>query len=168
MPLGNGSTGAMIYGGVDVDHINLNADTLWSGPNPIPGDNPEAKKQLPEIRTLIAQHRFAEATELCKKMQGPYTEAYQPLGDVRFKFDGVSKFENYRRELDLDTAVVKVTFTSGGVHFTREMFVSAPDKLLVIRLTADKPHALNFTVSLDSHGCAEAQLLTRDAVPAPF
>jgi alpha-L-fucosidase 2 len=150
LPLGNGAMGAMIYGGVDTDRINLNADTLWSGPNPKPGDDPHAHEYLPQIRTLIAANKYAEATELCKKMQGPYTEAYMPLGDIRFKFDGNPKPENYRRELDLDTAVAKATYSAGGVKFTREMFVSAPDKVLAIRLTSDKPAALNFTVWLDS------------------
>jgi len=72
LPLGNGATGAMIYGGVETDHINLNSDTLWSGPRETSGDNPEAAKHLPLLRTLIANERYVEATELAKKMQGPY------------------------------------------------------------------------------------------------
>jgi alpha-L-fucosidase 2 len=150
LPLGNGATGAMIYGGVDNDRINLNADTLWSGPNPKPGDDPEAYKHLPEIRRRIAEKKYAEAAELCKKMQGPYTEAYLPLGDVRFAFDGDGKFEDYRRELDLDTATAKVSYTSGGAKFTREMFVSAPDKILAMRITCDRPGGLGMSVWLDS------------------
>jgi alpha-L-fucosidase 2 len=150
LPLGNGSTGAMIYGRVAEDQINLNADTLWSGPRPGDVDNPDARTHLGEVRRLVRLKKYAEATELCKKMQGPYTEAYLPLGDVRFKFDGVTQYSKFRRELDLDTAIAKVTYTANGVSFTREMFVSAPDRVLVIRLAADRPGSLNFTVWLDS------------------
>jgi alpha-L-fucosidase 2 len=150
LPLGNGSTGAMMYGGVETDRINLNADTLWSGPRPGEYNNPEAKDHLPEVRALVAAKKFAEATELCKKMQGPYTEAYQPLGDIRFAFEGAAPFEKYRRELDLDNAIATIKYTVGGVTFTREMLVSAPDKVMAIRLTADRPGSLNFSVWMDS------------------
>jgi alpha-L-fucosidase 2 len=151
VPLGNGTAGAMVYGGIEIDHINLNADTLWSGPHQGDPDNPDALHHLPEVRQLVADKKYAEATELCKKMQGPYTEAYQPLGDVRFQFfNGADRVENYRRELDLDTAIATVTYTAGGVNFSREIFVSAPDRVLVVRVTADRPGSVTFSVGLDS------------------
>jgi alpha-L-fucosidase 2 len=148
LPLGNGRLGAMVYGGVETDRINLNHATLWSGPRPGEPDNPDAKAHLAEVRRLIFARKYAEATDLCKKMQGPFTEAFQPLGDLRFEFPATSGPDNYRRELDLDTAIAKVTFAADGVTYTREMFVSAPAGVLVVRLTADE--SINLSLTLDS------------------
>src|SRR4051794_8480860 len=86
LPVGNGRLGAMVYGGVLAERIGLNEDTLWSG-GPKDCDNPDALKTLPEIRALILKGEFAQAQKLGKKMLGPYTQSYLPMGDLRLAFD---------------------------------------------------------------------------------
>ncbi|HRJ42273.1 MAG TPA: glycoside hydrolase family 95 protein, partial [Caldilineaceae bacterium] len=154
LPIGNGRLGAMIFGGVDEERIALNEDTLWSG---LPKDttNPGAKDVLPEVRRLLFAGEYAAANELCKEMQGPYSQSYLPLGDLRLRFgettDGESqRVVRYRRELDLDSAVAFVDYTKEATAHRREAFVSFPDQVLVVRLTADRAGALNFVVGLDS------------------
>ena len=109
MPVGNGRLGGMVYGGVTSERIALNEDTLWSG-GPKNCDNPEALKTLPEIRRLIFEGKYAEPTELGKKMMGPYTQTYLPMGDLVLTFDtpsssGPTEVRDYRRMLDLDRGV---------------------------------------------------------------
>jgi alpha-L-fucosidase 2 len=154
LPIGNGRLGAMIFGGVDEERISLNEDTLWSG---LPKDttNPVAKDVLPEVRRLLFAGEYAAANELCKQMQGPYSQSYLPLGDLRLRFGDGETVDGgpqtaYRRALDLDTALASVDYTQNGVAYRREAFVSSPDQVLVARLTADKPGGLNFVVGLES------------------
>ena len=154
LPIGNGRLGAMIFGGVAEEHIALNEDTLWSG-LPKENTNPGAKDVLPEVRRLLFAGEYAAANELCKQMQGPYSQSYLPLGDLRVKFFNAETqkgkgAEEYRRALDLETAIASVDYTQDGVGLRREAFVSCPDQVLVVRLTADKPGALNFVVGLES------------------
>src|SRR5690242_9597604 len=126
LPIGNGRLGAMIFGGVAEERLQLNDDTLWSG-GPRDWNNPEAKDALPEIRRLLFAGDYAAANELCRKLQGPFTESYMPLGDLRLSFAEAGQPEDYRRDLDLDTALASVQYTSGGAAFTREIFASAPE-----------------------------------------
>ncbi len=150
LPLGNGRLGAMIFGGIEQERVQLNEDTLWSG-SPRDWNNPKASEALPDIRKLVFdEKRYADADIACKRMQGPYNESYQPLGNLRLKFAGLSEPVNYQRELDLDSALSRVTFSAAGVEYVREIFCSAPDQVLVARLRANKRKALNLTVSLDS------------------
>ncbi|WP_165249542.1 glycoside hydrolase family 95 protein [Paludisphaera soli] len=150
LPLGDGSLGAMAYGGVPSERIQLNDATLWSG-GPKDCDNPEALKALPELRRLIRDGRHAEADRLAKKMMGPYTQTYLPMGDLTLDFGGhAGAPTDYRRSLDLDSAVASTSYTAGGVAFTREAFVSHSDRVLVVRLTASRPGALAFGARLGS------------------
>ncbi|WP_197490989.1 glycoside hydrolase N-terminal domain-containing protein [Planctomyces sp. SH-PL62] len=149
LPLGDGSLGAMVYGGVPSERIQLNDATLWSG-GPKDCDNPEALKALPEIRQLIREGRFADAHQLGTKMMGPYTQTYLPMGDLTLDFAGQGDPRDYRRSLDLDTAVASTTYTANDVHFTREAFVSHVDRALVVRLAASRPGALTFAAKLGS------------------
>jgi alpha-L-fucosidase 2 len=163
-PLGNGRLGAMIFGGVDEERIVLNEGSLWSG-SPQDADRPNAAAVLPEIRRLLLAGKNFEAEELIganftcagrgsgfgSGANVPYG-CYQVLGNLRIKFDygGVKDLpQNYRRELDLAEAVARVTYDRGGVHYAREVLVSAPDEAIVMRLTADRPGALSFDVRLD-------------------
>ncbi|APW62019.1 glycosyl hydrolase family 95 catalytic domain-containing protein [Paludisphaera borealis] len=150
LPLGNGRLGAMVYGGLPADRIQLNDDTLWSG-GPKDGDNPEALKVLPEMRRLILDGKFAEAHQL-GKMMGPYTQTYLPMGDLTldFKHGDATEVHGYRRALDLDRGVASVQYTVGGVAYTREVFISHPANVLVVRLTASRPGALAFKARLGS------------------
>jgi alpha-L-fucosidase 2 len=150
LPVGNGRLGAMVFGGISEERLQLNEDTFWSG-SPHEWNNPHASEALPEIRKLVLEEkRYKEADRVCKKMQGPYNESYQPLGNLHLKFIGLTEITDYRHELDLDSAVAQVSFTATGVKYKREVFCSAPDQVLIVRLRASKPGMLNFAVTLDS------------------
>lgn len=152
LPIGNGRLGAMIFGNVSEELIQLNESTLWSG-GPVPKSiNPDAPKYLKEVRdVLMKEEDYENALPLVKKMQGLFTESYMPLGDLLIKQqfkDTVTT--SYYRDLDLKTAVSTTKFVINGTEFTRQSFSSAPDQVIVIRLTASKPGQLNFFVTTKS------------------
>lgn len=152
IPVGNGHLGAMIWGGVPLEKLQLNEDTLWTG---IPGNytNPDAPKTLSEVRKLVDNGEYAEATEAAVKLSGDPSDVYQPLGDIILEFDDTHAAyseESYQRELDLDTAAVKVKYSVNGVNFVREYFASNPHNMIAVKLSSSKPGSLSFTVSLDS------------------
>ena len=152
LPVGNGRLGAMIFGGTAEEHIQLNETTLWSGGpyNPVVKG---ASAALPEIRRLLFAGDVPGAHDLFgRTMMGvPYEQQkYQPLGDLLIAFPGHERATNYRRELSLDDAIARVSYEVGGVTFTRELFASAPDQTIVIRLTASRAGALTFSAQL--HG----------------
>lgn len=148
LPVGNGRLGAMVFGGIETERIALNEDTLWSG-SPKPWNNRDAKKVLPEVRRLVMEEKYHEADALSKKMQGPYNQSYLPLGNLILKVDAPDAAD-YRRELDLDSGVASVVYRAGGGVFTREVFCSAKDHVIVVRLTCDQPGKIRFRASLDS------------------
>lgn len=148
LPLGDGFLGAMVYGGFPVERIQLNDSTLWSG-GPKNWDNPDALKTLPVIRRLIAEEKYAEAHRLAKKMMGPYTQNYLPMGDLTLTFpDGQTR--DYQRALDLDAGIAIAGCMIGDVVHERDAFVSHPDRVLVVRLAANRPGALSFEAKLGS------------------
>jgi len=150
-PVGNGRLGAMVFGGVEREHLQLNEDTLWSG-GPRDTTNPEALAHLPEVRRLLFRGEPDAAVKLADQylMGKPMRiRPYQSLGDLRLAFQDQETFEEYRRELDLETAVVRITYRVGAVHYTREVFASHPDQVLVMRLTASVPGALTCFATLD-------------------
>ncbi len=149
LPIGNGRLGAMVFGGVGTERLALNEDTLWSG-GPKDWNNPRAKDVLPTIRKALFEGKYALANELAKKMQGPYTQSAQPVGNVYLDFAHGGKPETYHRELDLDRAVVTIRYTVDEATYTREIFSSFPDQVIVIRLTCDKPGKISFTARADS------------------
>ncbi len=150
LPAGNGRIGVMVFGTVASERLQLNEDTLWSGA-PKEWNNPDAKSHLAEVRRLILEQKdYVAGTELCKKMQGPYNQSYLPLADLKLDFAGHGNPAGYRRELDLDTAVARVEYEHDGARFTREVFVSAPDQVVVVRIACDKPGRVSFGASLSS------------------
>lgn len=149
LPLGNGRLGAMVFGGIEQERLQLNEDTLWSG-GPKEWDNPRAREVLPEVRRLIAAGDYAAADELCHEMQGTYNQSYQPLGDLWLDFGSQGEVSDYQRSLDLRTAISSTRYRIGDVTYTREAFVSAPDQVLVLQLKADRAASLNFSVRLSS------------------
>ena len=150
LPIGNGRLGAMMFGGLTEERLQLNEDTLWSG-CPKKWNNPNAQNYLPVVRRLVMdEEKYVEADAACQHMQGPYNESYEPLGNLRIKFAGTEKAEAYRRELDLDTATARVGYRVDGVDFVREVFISAPDQVMVVRLTAGAPGRVSCAVSLDT------------------
>jgi alpha-L-fucosidase 2 len=147
LPVGNGRLGAMVFGGVAEERLQLNEDTLWAG-GPYDPNNPEALAALPEARRLINEGKYGEAQRLCreKMMAKPLRQMpYQTVGDLRLTFPGLETHTDYRRDLDLDSAIARVRFTGpNGVRFTREVFVSPTAQVIVVRLTADKRGSLSF------------------------
>ena len=152
LPVGNGRLGAMVFGGVVNERLQLNEDTLWAGGpyNPV---NPDAKDALPEVRRLIAAREYAAAATLAseKVMAKPLAQMpYQTVGDLLLTFPGVTTVGNYRRDLDLATATARVSYTIGDVRFDREVFASAPDQVIVVRLTASQPGRISFDARMQT------------------
>ena len=163
-PLGNGRIGAMVFGGVDEERIILNESGMWSG-SPQDADRPDAAKVLPEIRRLLLEGKNVEAERLVSSnftCAGPGSGlgagarvqygAYQILGNLHLRFtggagDGV--IEDYRRELDIDGAIARVSYRKGGIRYNREAFVSAADQVFVLRLIGSQRGAVSFDVKLD-------------------
>jgi alpha-L-fucosidase 2 len=160
LPVGNGRLGAMVFGGIVHERLQLNEDTLWAG-RPYDPVNPEAKDSLPEVRRLLASGNYPEAAKLvdARVMSKPLAQMpYESVGDLALTFPQVDSVENYRRDLDLTTATAHVSYTSGGVTFSREVFASAPDQIIVVRLTASRPGQISFEARMQTpqHATVEA------------
>lgn len=154
LPVGNGRLGAMVFGGAESERLQLNEATLWSG-GPRDWNNPEAKSILPLVRKAVFEGRYEEAGTLCRKMQGPYNQSYLPLGNLRLAFPvrpsrQMLVPEAYERTLDLERAVATVRYRQDGATFTREVFSSFPDQVIVMRLSCDQPGRIAFTASVDT------------------
>lgn len=160
LPLGNGRLGAMVFGGVVQERLQLNEDTMWSG-YPYDPTNPDAFAYLTQVRQLVFEGKYREAEQLAdQKMMGvlkigdhlyaPFRRlmAYQPLGDLWLSFPHDAEPTEYRRELDLDEAIVRIRYRIGEITFAREMFISAVDQALVCRIAADKPKQVTLTARL--------------------
>lgn len=143
LPVGNGRIGAMVFGGVQREELQLNEGYLWSGA-PREGDNPLAKETLPVMRKLLSEGKYMEADKLAKKMMGTYSARYVTLGSMFIENDIPQEAVNYKRELDLTKSISRVTYTANGVDYTREVFSSYPAQLLVVRYTSSKPGMLRF------------------------
>lgn len=144
LPVGNGSLGAVVYGGVPEECMSLNLDTLWSGT----GRRMEqkiAKHVLEDVKEQCAQEHYFEAQNLIeRKMLGQYNESYMPLGSFRYHYCGIENVENYRRELDLEEAVVRTEFTCAGRQYQSEVFVSNPDHAMVVHLVSETKMKIDF------------------------
>ena len=150
LPVGNGRLAAMVFGGVRNERLQLNEDTLWSG-GPYDPANPDALAALPRVRRLIFNRQYTAAHALIgeKMMAKPLREMpFQPLGDLTLTIPAGDTVEQYRRALDLDTAIARVTYASEGVTYTRDVFSSPVDQVVVIRLTADRPGQVSVTAGL--------------------
>ena len=146
LPIGNGRLGAMIFGRPAEELIQLNEETLWTGGPVNLNPNPDAPKYLAPVRSALFSDSIAKAVQLLRKMQGPNTEMYQPLGDIIIRQKYAGEPENYRRDLDISTAIASTSFTAGGVHYARKMFSTAVDQVMILRVSASKKGALNFSV----------------------
>lgn len=155
LPVGNGRLGAMIFGGVATERLQLNESSVWTGQ---PNDfvNPAAKTALPQIRKLLFAGQYVQAQQVAQaKMMGnkPGHSTYQTLGDLQLDFGLSDKpVTDYRRELNLETAVARVSYRLDGITFTREIFASEPEQALIVQLTADKPGSINFALALSRPG----------------
>jgi alpha-L-fucosidase 2 len=152
LPIGNGRIGAMVFGGVERERLQLNEDTLWAG-GPYDPVNPHARAALPEVRQFVFGGKYRDASRLvrAKVMSKPLGQMpYETAGDLILSFPGSAPVENYRRDLNLDTAVATVEFTANGTRFTRKVFASPLDLVIVVQLTADKKGAVTFTAGLQT------------------
>ncbi|WP_246147866.1 glycosyl hydrolase family 95 catalytic domain-containing protein [Nonomuraea turkmeniaca] len=152
LPIGNGRLGAMVFGNVDTERLQLNEDTVWAG-GPYDQSNPKGAQALPEIRRLVFENQWTQAQDLINQtMLGkPVGQlAYQPVGNLRLNFGSAAGASEYNRQLDLTTATTSVTYVLNGVRYRREVLASAPDQVIAIRLTADKPGSITFSATFDS------------------
>lgn len=141
LPIGNGRLGAMLYGGNDRETVQLNESTVWAG-GPHNYANPDALAALPEIRRLVFAGEWQAAQDKVNAhfMGRPVGQAqYQTVGQLHIDFETDGDVTHYRRQLDLDTAIVTTSYVINGVRYTREAFASVPDQVIVLRLTADRP-----------------------------
>ena len=151
LPLGNGRLGAMVFGTPAQERIQINEETIWGG-GPHNNVNYAAKDGLEQIRTALWEGRRSDAQALCDEYissKGAHGMPYQTAGSLMLDFDGITDFTDYYRELDLNRAVALTRFKANGVEYTRESFVSFPDQVIVMRLTASAKGALSFNASYD-------------------
>ncbi|WP_435208922.1 glycosyl hydrolase family 95 catalytic domain-containing protein [Micromonospora sp. bgisy143] len=152
LPIGNGRLGAMVFGNVDTERLQLNEDTVWAG-GPYDSANTRGAANLAEIRRRVFADQWTSAQDLINQtmMGNPGGQlAYQPVGNLRLAFGSASGASQYNRTLDLTTATVTTTYVLNGVRYQREVFASAPDAVIVLRLTADRANSITFTATFDS------------------
>ena len=168
LPIGNGRLGAMIFGGIEREHLQFNEDTLWAG-GPYDPNNTNALAALPGARKLVFEGKYDDAAKLISSnmMAMPVREMpYETMGDLFLDFGtNTAPVENYRRDLNLDTAVSSVSYTVNGVHFKREIFCSPVDQVIVIHLTADKPGQISFMIQMDTPQKATVDVIVNSHSP---
>ena len=161
LPIGNGRLGGMVYGGTQVDEIQLNEDSFWSG-GPHNNNSTTSAKYLEQVRNLIFSGKEQDAEDLINKqfVKGPHGMKYLTLGSLKLTHTGItsSKVKNYERELDLRTALSTVTFDHDGHHYRRTVFASMPDSIIVMRMEADT--LSNFTLR---HSCTFSTTYSKTA-----
>ncbi len=177
LPLGNGRLGAMVYGGTKEDRISLNDITLWTGEPDRGGEHPdygvvpeltpwgEASQSVAQVRAALDAEDYPEAERLQRRIQGHFSENYQPLGSLRIRYPEAEEIGDYRRTLDLATAVATTSCTRDGVPFAAEYFASAPDSAIVIRLHSEAPLSLELALDIPHPHTmtAEGNTLVADA-----
>jgi len=164
LPVGNGRMGAMIFGKVYKERIQINEESLWAGEK-FNTNNPNALKDLPKIRNLIFEEKIKEAYELGNKsLLGipPRVRSHQTLGDIFIDFDSTAVFSDYKRALILPTGICRITYQINGINFTREVFASALDNIIVVRLSADKKEAISARIRLTRAKDAKTRAITNN------
>ncbi len=150
LPVGNGRLGAMVFGTVDEERIQLNENTYWSG-GPYSTVVPGGYKSLHAIQRLVFGGKYLDAHNLFgRKLMGYPVEQqkYQSFGNLHLFLQHGGESTDYRRALDLETGITTVSYSNGGVRYERQVFSSAPDQAIVVRLTADRPGSLSLKVNL--------------------
>src|SRR5687768_3974353 len=164
LPLGNGRLGAMVFGNVNGERIQLNENSLWMG-GPRDTNNPDALKHLAEVRRLLFAGLPVDAYAVAEKysMGRPFRlESYQSLGDLRLTFEHEGAPSDYRLELDIDSAVVRLTYRLGTVRYTREVFASHPAQAIVMRVSADAPGTITVSTWIDRPQDATTEVAGND------
>ena len=150
LPLGNGRLGAMVFGNPAMEQLQLNEETLWAG-RPNNNANPDALEYIPKVRELVFAGKYLEAQTLATEKVMAKTNSgmpYQTFGDLRIAFPGHARYDNYYRELSLDSARAVVSYRVDGVNYRREMITSFTDQVVMVRLTADAPGKITFNAVL--------------------
>lgn len=164
LPIGNGRLGGMVFGGIEKELIQLNEDTLWSG-MPKSSENVDAVNYLLKVRSLIFDEKVVQAQKLLEeKMLGRWTQAYLPLADLTINFDinGVPK--NYSRELNIEKAVARTEFEMDGGRYSREVFASFPDRIIVIKFSCSQRKKISFSAFLESQLESSCSSLNDDCI----
>jgi alpha-L-fucosidase 2 len=146
LPIGNGRLGAMIYGNTELETIQLNEHTVWSG-GPNRNDNPLALDSLAIIRQLIFEGKQKEAERIANRViitKKSHGQMFQPVGNLQLAFEGHDQYSEYYRELDIERAVTKTTYKVNGITYRREALASLPDRVVVMRISASEPGAISF------------------------
>jgi alpha-L-fucosidase 2 len=159
LPVGNGRLGAMVFGGVDDERLQLNEESVWTRGG-VYKDREEGYKAIPEIHKLLFAGKYSEAQQMCQdELMGERlpsgTNTYQTLGNMNISFKGLDNFSNYRRELRLDSALVNICFRSDRINYKRTVFSSAADQVLVMMAEADKPGRISCSLKLSRPGEGE-------------
>lgn len=148
LPIGNGTLGAMVYGGILKEHLQLNENTLYSG-EPGKRVNLDFQKDLPKLRQFIKTGDLKSVNDIiAKEYLGRAQDCYQPFGDLELEFTHSDKVLNFRRELDLATAICRTSYIADQVSYQREVFASFPDKIIVLKIKADKKGSISFKMGL--------------------
>ncbi len=166
LPLGNGRLGAMVFGGVNNELIQLNEGTLWTGGPARTHVNPDAYKNLLLAReALLKEEDYGKAYELTKKMQGYYSESYLPMADlvIHQPFADVTPI-NYYRDLNISDAIATTRFSINGTEFTRQVISSKPDQVIAIHFTSAKPGRLNFTIGIRSQIKSQEYVISNNII----
>ncbi len=159
LPVGNGRLGAMVFGGIEQERLQLNEESLWTKGGKLE-DKENGHEAIPEIRELLFEGEYKKAEQMCKKelmseRLPSGTNTYQTLGNLNIHFEGVDNYSNYKRKLQLDSALVKTSFNSSGVRHTRTVLSSATDQALVMLAEADKPGQISCRLELSRPGEGE-------------
>ncbi|HEX7313886.1 MAG TPA: glycoside hydrolase family 95 protein [Pyrinomonadaceae bacterium] len=166
LPVGNGRLAAMVFGGVGSERIQINEETVWAGEHR-DRVNPEGARALPEVRRLLFAGKVREAEALAEKSIIAVPKRmppYQPLGDMLLTFQNQDNADDYVRELDIDAGVARVSYTSNGARYTREVFASAVDQVIVVRLTCDRPGRVSFKTTLTREQDSKTRVVGPDRV----
>lgn len=163
LPIGNAFMGAMIFGGVTIERLQLNESTLYSGDPQHTYTSIDIRKNYPEVMGLLKEEKFSEAQSLItKEWLGRTSQAYQPLGDVSIAFSHSGPVTDFKRSLDLSTAVASVSYKVRNTNYKRTYFASYPDHVIVMKLSADGPEKLNCTLKLTTPHTPAARFFTQD------
>src|SRR5436853_2475764 len=163
LPVGNGRLGAMVFGRVDSELLQLNEATLWTGGPVGHNVNPEAKNYLPQVRAALLNNEYDKAEQLAKKMQGLYSESYLPMADLSINEDfGGKQPTEYKRQLNISDAISITTFKIDGMQYKREVFASAPAQVIVIKISADVAKKITATISASSQVHFKNEVLSND------
>lgn len=163
LPLGNGYLGAMVFGGIEKEHLQLNESTLYSGSPSHTYLSIDIRKRYPEVMALLKEGKYEEAQNIVKAdWLGRNHQCYQPLGDWWINFKHDEKISEYKRTLDLSEAVAKVTYKAGGATYTREYFASYPDHIIVARIAVQGAGKINCDVNLSTLHTPTAQYFSED------